>query len=66
MSSNKYDIQIQKFKGNQELINLIDLCILDWENYKEAYYRANGEYPSGRSLLTKLKFDILEEDNSGR
>lgn len=61
ITNNKYEIYLEKLKGNQDLIDLIDLCLLDWENYCEGFYRVNGHYPEQRELLTKLKFDLIEK-----
>lgn len=55
----KYQILLDKFKGDTELIELIEECILEDKGEREAIYIRRKEYPEQRDLLMKLKTDLL-------
>lgn len=55
----KYESLLNKFTGNNELLELIEECILDEIGKAEAYYMNMGRYPAERNLLMKLKTDLI-------
>ncbi|WP_335941825.1 hypothetical protein [Fusobacterium polymorphum] len=59
----KYDDFLAKYAGDNELLELIKWCVLDWEETKENYYQNYGKYPEQRNLLIKLKFDLVNKKN---
>lgn len=59
LSVNKeYKKLLQMFCENKELQNLINYCIMDIKEGEEMYYVENGQYPSKRDSLMKLKYDL--------
>ena len=59
LSVNKeYKKLLQMFCDNKELQNLINYCIMDIKEGEEMYYVENGQYPSKRDSLMKLKYDL--------
>lgn len=59
LSVNKeYKKLLQMFCDNKELQNLINYCIMDIKEGEEMYYIENGQYPSKRDSLMKLKYDL--------
>lgn len=55
----KYNSLLNKFAGNDELIELINLCIIDDARLREIVYLKKSAYPDRRDLLGKLKTDIM-------
>lgn len=55
----EYQILLDKFTGNIDLLSLIEEFILDEEREKEMFYRRTGHYPEPHDRLMKLKFDLL-------
>lgn len=61
----KYQMLLDKFSGNSELLEIIEECILDDISKKEAIYLNTGQYPQQRDLLMKLKTDLIINANKG-
>ena len=54
----EYKKLLQMFCDNKELQNLINYCIMDIKEGEEMFYVENGQYPSKRDSLMKLKYDL--------
>lgn len=61
----KYQMLLDKFSGNSELLEMIEECILDDISKREAVYLNIGQYPQQRDLLMKLKTDLIINANKG-
>lgn len=72
MSDNreKYDILLAKFCKNDEIVEMLEECMLDELGKREFKYIKTGKYPEYRDLLGKLKTDLIlkkiEVINNGR
>lgn len=55
----KYLMLLNKFMGNNEIYELLDLCVIDDKRNQEISYLKNGKYKDQRDLLSKLKVDLL-------
>lgn len=66
----KYDKLLAKYCGNDEMLELLEECMLDELGKREFKYIKTGKYPEQRDLLGKLKTDLIlkkiEVMNSGR
>ena len=55
----KYDILLAKFCKNDEIVEMLEECMLDELGKREFKYIKNGKYPEYRDLLGKLKTDLI-------
>lgn len=55
----EYQILLDKFTGNKELLKLIEECQIEDIGEREAFYLNNNKYPEQRNLLMKLKTDLI-------
>lgn len=61
----EYQILLDKFKGNADILKLIEECILDYYGACEDCYGTTGVYPPKRNLLMKLKTDLTMNNTKG-
>lgn len=54
-----YIALLEVYCADDNLINLIDHCIIDEEREREEQYLEKARYPEKRELLGKLKIDLL-------
>lgn len=66
MHRTKYQILLDRFAGNLELLELIEECILEDKGEREVAYLNSKKYPEQRDLIMKLKTDLIMNTNKER
>ena len=56
--NNRYKELLNKYAGNKDIYELLDLVVLDDVREREKYYLNNNSYPEHRNLINKLKVDL--------